>query len=186
MGNFLFVKATGLIFQSLRKDYEDFEIIGEVDGTEEQDTIQSHFNGPLQTGPFDNIQSLSLLSMTLEGPTDPVPTLEHSNSPKVDDQTLREPETIDSQSTSDASTEYSEHIPSTLFDMCVLCLTKNHKFRLPEIMTIVLLSETGSGKSTFINALVNYLTYSSFDEAMKEGVEVLIRTFFNYVDAEVN
>lgn len=53
-------------------------------------------------------------------------------------------------------------------------------------MNILVLGETGVGKSTFINGLVNYLKYGSMDDAMGGGVEILIKSTFTLTDDNVS
>ncbi|CAG8722421.1 34411_t:CDS:2 [Gigaspora margarita] len=51
-----------------------------------------------------------------------------------------------------------------------------------EEINILLLGETGVGKSTFINAFVNYLKFDSLDSAIRGKMEVLIPFFFTITD----
>ncbi len=48
--------------------------------------------------------------------------------------------------------------------------------------TMVLLGESGVGKSTFINALANYLIHNSFEDARKQPMTYLIPTSFIHTD----
>ncbi|KAG6544702.1 hypothetical protein Mapa_013892 [Marchantia paleacea] len=43
-----------------------------------------------------------------------------------------------------------------------------------DIINLLILGQTGVGKSTFINAFFNYLTYDSLDDALEGGVKVAI------------
>lgn len=49
-------------------------------------------------------------------------------------------------------------------------------------INILLLGETGVGKSTFINSIVNYLTYPDFEKATREDLITLISSQFTVQD----
>src|SRR5688572_27345092 len=55
-----------------------------------------------------------------------------------------------------------------------------------EEINILLLGETGVGKSTFINSFVNYLKYETLNDAKSENLEVLIPSKFTITDNDFN
>ena len=59
------------------------------------------------------------------------------------------------------------------------------KFSFDEPRTIVLFGETGVGKSTFINSLINYLRYETMHKAKEKGPEIAITTKFVHLDEDV-
>lgn len=54
------------------------------------------------------------------------------------------------------------------------------------VFNILLLGETGVGKTTFINSFANYLEYSTIDEALAKTPRILMDTSFTYTDNAVS
>ncbi|XP_049823906.1 uncharacterized protein LOC109608186 [Aethina tumida] len=59
---------------------------------------------------------------------------------------------------------------------------KMNSMNLKSDVNILLLGESGVGKSTFVNAIVNYLHFRSFKNAEKNDLQVLIPTEFCIID----
>jgi predicted GTPase len=53
-------------------------------------------------------------------------------------------------------------------------------------INILLLGETGVGKTTFINAFFNYLVYDTLDAALQGEMQVLIPSDFSVADSETH
>ncbi|KAN0035754.1 hypothetical protein ACTA71_005042 [Dictyostelium dimigraforme] len=53
-------------------------------------------------------------------------------------------------------------------------INQHSKYLPPRPMTLLLLGETGVGKSTFINSFVNYALYNSLEEAKDNNLQILI------------
>ena len=49
-------------------------------------------------------------------------------------------------------------------------------------INILLLGQTGVGKTTFINAFANYLVYNSLDEAIDGKLQAIIPAWFTFMD----
>ncbi|CAF3602664.1 unnamed protein product, partial [Rotaria sp. Silwood2] len=51
-------------------------------------------------------------------------------------------------------------------------------------INILLLGQTGVGKTTFINAFANYLVYNSLDEAINGNLQAVIPAWFIFFDKD--
>jgi GTP-binding protein EngB required for normal cell division len=64
------------------------------------------------------------------------------------------------------------------------CLRANPYSRPEKEINILLLGQTGVGKSTFINAFVNYLVNDTLKQAVNDEILAVIPSSFNYTDKE--
>ena len=51
-------------------------------------------------------------------------------------------------------------------------------------INILLLGQTGVGKTTFINAFANYLVYNSLDDAINGQLQSIIPAWFTFMDKD--
>lgn len=65
-------------------------------------------------------------------------------------------------------------------------LTLNEDRQIHDVINILLLGETGVGKSTFINAVANYITYKYFEAAEKNKLIILVPSKFEIKDKHNN
>jgi GTPase SAR1 family protein len=63
-------------------------------------------------------------------------------------------------------------------------LKRNKNCTPDQEINILLLGQTGVGKTTFINAFTNYLVYDTLEEAMKGEMQVPIPSSFSFTDPE--
>ena len=61
-------------------------------------------------------------------------------------------------------------------------LRASRYWRSSQDINILLIGPTGVGKTTFINALINYMIHDSLDDAVRGEMQVLIPAAFTYVD----
>lgn len=65
-----------------------------------------------------------------------------------------------------------------------LSLEANPNYPPKQEINILLLGETGVGRTTFINALANYLVNNTFEEAVNDKMQVLIPFAFSFCDPD--
>jgi len=63
-------------------------------------------------------------------------------------------------------------------------LTPNRHCPLAREINVLLLGQTGVGKTTFINALANYLVNDTLREAEKDDIQVIIPASFSFTDSD--
>ena len=74
--------------------------------------------------------------------------------------------------------------PAEVFEKRVLYF-KYLFMRLLDETNIVMMGATGTGKSTFINAFVNYMKFPTLEAAEAGELEILIKVHFLETDSDV-
>ena len=62
----------------------------------------------------------------------------------------------------------------------------NKFFRFPEEINILVLGQSGVGKSTFISSVANYLMHKTFEDSMEGELKILVRFYATMTDELVS
>ncbi|POG62851.1 hypothetical protein GLOIN_2v1882581 [Rhizophagus irregularis DAOM 181602=DAOM 197198] len=144
--------------------------------------IRHYINGRLDSDNYYEDNKILFTSNLIK--FDPLPSTKPKNNPsektKLEIPCPQDCPTIDSnwrcfRCKKHVEYGYNEH----LYCECGESNITHSKFKK---INILLLGETGVGKSTFINAFANYLKFNTLDNAKSGDIEVLIPPEFTYMD----